>query len=157
MFRVLIVLVAILAGIAVQGATSVSICLGTVRSTAITLRADCAEISAAAAKSGGKGLTGPQKTRILNDISAARDTNRELWQVDQVASPSQDAVIIRIGPLLLDLTQNTEMMLDRLPGGWHALDSKDAGDYFAAHEDMAKSLASQIVEAIDKCTECTSK
>lgn len=135
------------AGVVFQEPPSAAKSLVTAQSIALTLRLDAAEVLAETGRgTGGAGLTSRQRTKILNDISAAWDAHRELWQMDEVASPSQDAVIIRIAPLLIDLIQNTEKMLD------HSQDH-EPGD-LAGRGAVANQLASQIIDVIDKCRDC---
>lgn len=123
--------------------------LAAAKSVALMLETDARQMTACARKgSGGStGLAG--KDQILHHINEARETAGELEEMRQIASPGQKAVLARVTPLLLDLARNTKSTLDHLDAGATGANAASSIDYVVAHEEIAKHLASSIVEAID--------
>jgi hypothetical protein len=94
-------------------------------------------------------LTPARRKRIAGDIADAETAVRELWEMDRIASPSQDAVIMRVAPLLRDLARNVEDMSEHMRAGRGDVRREAMRDYLAGHEEIANRLASLIAETID--------
>jgi len=144
MFEVPFVLLAALIGVTTPDSPSVAKCLAAAKSVALSLRTDAADVNKAAG-----ALTPAQRKRIDRNTADAETAVHELWEMDRIASPSQDAVIMRVAPLLRDLARNVEDMSEHTRAGRDDARPEVLRDYLAAHEEIANRLASLIAESID--------
>ena len=101
---------------------SVSRRLAAAKSLALILEADAADLTSFA--KGKKDWSGQvqMERRISADMSKAKETARELQEMQDIASPGQVAVIRRVTPLVGDLIANTRLTIQHLtadPGEAH--------------------------------------
>jgi len=153
--RVMLVVVMILSSVpfaflrAEDRRSSVSNRIAAAKSVALSLEADSSKIASTARKGAGVRITATQTHEIEQHIDTARETVRELQEVEAIASPGQKAVIGHISPLLQDLAHNAESMLKHLNAGPKKGRRQVTVDYLSAHEEIANHIVREIANTID--------
>ncbi len=123
--------------------------LDAARQIAIDLRADAAEMLAAARSNTDGRVWLPNGEKIKHDIRDLNETSNELLEMEQMASPRQKTIINRVRPLMRDLAHNTQLPKEHVEGGPGESRAGTYDDYVSAHEEMSRGLASQIVEFLE--------
>jgi hypothetical protein len=124
--------------------------LSQVKTEATALERDCEEIAAWAPLKQLSWQSHAQKLNLIREhVNRAGQLLSNLQDARGTASPWQQEAIDRIYPLLKELADNTEGMINHLNDKKSALHLSEYGDYAKAGYELAKDLAALVSDYVE--------